>query len=253
MWCNVSKNREVIGTNENKPRVVADSTRTLPSVVENMASLARIHFENYPSFWSPWGIWCNLRLKKDRDENPLGLKVCLRSTDEAEIEIAVVRKGKRRGKITSRFRHGGLRLVRFVLQSTIMVKSSWDDAYWIWNYDLLLYLKAIINIVGTMMTPFPRINVGVSRWPLRTVCSWYFNIDSGEGGTWYRPNTFDHDCVSYHGCGSTTVSRQSRQPFIGLQSSEIVTLSQFQFLVDFEYSHILFYYKIECFKTDFKI
>ena len=30
-----------------------------------------------------------------------------------------------------------------------MVKSSWDDAYWIWNYDLLLYLKAIINIVGS--------------------------------------------------------------------------------------------------------
>ena len=31
----------------------ADST---PSVVENMASPARIHYENYPSFGSPWGI-----------------------------------------------------------------------------------------------------------------------------------------------------------------------------------------------------
>ena len=28
-----------------------------------------------------------------------------------------------------------------------MVKSSWDDADWIWNYVPLLYLKAIINIV----------------------------------------------------------------------------------------------------------
>ena len=44
-----------------------------------------------------------------------------------------------------------------------------------------------------------------------------------------------------------------KQPFIGLQSSEIVTISQFQFLIDFESSHILFYCKIECFKTDFKI
>ena len=32
--------------------------------------------------------------------------------------------------------------------ATIMVKSSWDDAYWIWNYNPLLYLKAIINIGG---------------------------------------------------------------------------------------------------------
>ena len=29
-----------------------------------------------------------------------------------------------------------------------MVKSSWDDADWIWNYELQLYLKAIINIEG---------------------------------------------------------------------------------------------------------
>ena len=48
-------------------------------------------------------------------------------------------------------------------------------------------------------------------------------------------------------------SHQRRQPFIGLQSSEIVTLSQFQFLLGFEYSHILFYYKVECFKMHFKI
>ena len=36
-----------------------------------------------------------------------------------------------------------------------MVKSSWDDAYWIWNYDLLLYLEAIINIVGSYDAPPP--------------------------------------------------------------------------------------------------
>ena len=42
-------------------------------------------------------------------------------------------------------------LVIFVFGSvwtTIMVKSSWDDAYWIWNYDPLLYPKAIVNIGG---------------------------------------------------------------------------------------------------------
>ena len=49
-----------------------------------MASLVRIHFENYPSFGSQWGIWCKLCLKEDRGENLLGLKVCLRSTDKAE-------------------------------------------------------------------------------------------------------------------------------------------------------------------------
>ena len=30
-----------------------------------------------------------------------------------------------------------------------MVKSSWDDADWIWNYEILLFLEAIINIVGS--------------------------------------------------------------------------------------------------------
>ena len=45
-----------------------------------------------------------------------------------------------------------------------------------------------------MMPPSPRINVGVSWWSSRAVCSWYSNIVSGEGGNWYRPNTFDHDC-----------------------------------------------------------
>ena len=34
-------------------------------------------------------------------------------------------------------------------ETTIMVKSSWDDADWIWNYSLLLYLKAIIAVVGS--------------------------------------------------------------------------------------------------------
>ena len=41
-----------------------------------------------------------------------------------------------------------------------MVKSSWDNVDWIWNYELLLYLKAIINIVGSYAAPSPRINVG---------------------------------------------------------------------------------------------
>ena len=41
--------------------------------------------------------------------------------------------------------------------------------------------------------PLP--NVGVSFCPLRTMFSWYFNIDSaGEGGNFYRPNTFGQDC-----------------------------------------------------------
>ena len=34
-----------------------------------------------------------------------------------------------------------------------MVKSSWDDADWIWNYELLLYLEAILNIVGSYVAP----------------------------------------------------------------------------------------------------
>ena len=84
---------------------------------------------------------------------------------------------------------------------------------------IMIYLQSWSKVVGMMLTeyeitthcfisrlswtsvgsycrmpPCPRINVGVSRWPLRTVCSWYSNIDSGEGGNWYRPNTFDHDC-----------------------------------------------------------
>ena len=89
--------------------MVADST---PSVVENMASLARIHCENYPSFGSPWGIWCNLCLKEDRGE---------RSTDEAENRnhgAVVQKRSVLVWKLTSRFRYGGLRLVRFVLQSS---------------------------------------------------------------------------------------------------------------------------------------
>ena len=36
------------------------------------------------SYGNLWGIWCKLRLREDRGENPLGLKVCSRSTDEAE-------------------------------------------------------------------------------------------------------------------------------------------------------------------------
>ena len=60
-----------------------------------------------------------LRLKQDRGQNPLGLKVCSRSTDEAENRNSdVVRtRANRRVEITSRFRHGGLRLLWFVLQS----------------------------------------------------------------------------------------------------------------------------------------
>ena len=36
-----------------------------------------------------------------------------------------------------------------IFWATIMVNSSWDNADWIWNYELLLYLKATINIVGS--------------------------------------------------------------------------------------------------------
>ena len=36
-----------------------------------------------------------------------------------------------------------------------MVKCSWDDADWIWNYELLLYLKATINIVGSYDATLP--------------------------------------------------------------------------------------------------
>ena len=42
---------------------------------------------------SLWGVWCKLRLREDRGEDPLRLKVCLRSTDEAENRNrAVVQK-----------------------------------------------------------------------------------------------------------------------------------------------------------------
>ena len=40
-------------------------------------------------------------------------------------------------------------------QATIMGKSIWDDADSIWNYELLFYLKAIINIVGSYDAPLP--------------------------------------------------------------------------------------------------
>ena len=36
------------------------------------------------SYGSLRGIWCKLHLREDMGENPLGPKVCLRSTDEAE-------------------------------------------------------------------------------------------------------------------------------------------------------------------------
>ena len=40
---------------------------------------------NYLGTLRLWGIWCKLRPREDRGENhPLGLKVCLRSTGEAE-------------------------------------------------------------------------------------------------------------------------------------------------------------------------
>ena len=36
-----------------------------------------------------------------------------------------------------------------------MGNSSWGDAGWIWNYELLLHLEAIINIVGSYDAPLP--------------------------------------------------------------------------------------------------
>ena len=71
----------------------------------------------------------------------------------------------------------------------IMVKSSWDDADWIWNYELLLYLKAIINIVGSYDAP-PRETMLVWIGGRCVLCA----ADSGDGKKWHRPNTFDHDC-----------------------------------------------------------
>ena len=50
-----------------------------------MASLCEDHSSRIRlSYRSLWGIWCKLRLREDRGENPLDLKVCLRSMDEAE-------------------------------------------------------------------------------------------------------------------------------------------------------------------------
>ena len=49
-------------------------------------------------------------------------------------------------------------------------------------------------------SPLPRINIGVSWRPLRTVCSWYSNIDSGEGGIGIVPTllTMIVDLYAYH-------------------------------------------------------
>ena len=72
-------------------------------------------------------------------------------------------------------------------EPTIMVKSSWDDPAWMWNYELLLYLEAIINIVGSYHPPLPP-----KSW-----CEFVAVTYCVQGGIWYRPNTFDHDCSSW--------------------------------------------------------
>ena len=61
-----------IGPMEVKHARIADYTRT---AVAKMASLGGLR-EFFFSFGSLWGIWCKIHLKKDRGENPPGLKVC---------------------------------------------------------------------------------------------------------------------------------------------------------------------------------
>ena len=73
-------------------------------------------------------------------------------------------------------RYGGA----FHWTTTIIVKSSWNDGDWIWIHELLFSLNVTITVRLAMMPPSPCINVGVSFCPLRTMCSWYFKIDSGK-------------------------------------------------------------------------
>ena len=79
-----------------------------------------------------------------------------------------------------------------------MVVGTMLTEYEITSYGFTsrLSLTLWVAMMPPPPPPSPRINVGVSWWSSRTVCNWYSNIDSGEGGNWYCPNTFDHDCRS---------------------------------------------------------
>ena len=86
------------------------------------------------------------------------------------------------------------------LQSWSKVAGTMLTEYEIMSYCFTSRLSLTLWRIAIMPPPPPppppRINVGghYILW-----CSWYSNIDSGEGVNWYRPNTFDHDCSSLWG------------------------------------------------------
>ena len=115
---------------------IANCTRTLH--VKNDVSCEDYSSRILLSYGSLWGFWWKLRLREDKGENPVGLKVCLRSTDEAKKSKSwCSSKAKRRVKSppdsATVDSDGWMKILRGAPKSCRLPKGGSEKIWWAWR------------------------------------------------------------------------------------------------------------------------